>query len=260
MNPSRLVTVVLPVYNAAKTLSQSIESVLAQSNGNWELMLIDDQSTDGSRALIQDFASRDPRIREVFLDSNVGAAEARNVGVRQAKGRFIAFLDSDDLWLPTKLETQVTRHVERDLAITFTDYEWIDSQGRSMKIVVRAQDRPSWEDLTWGNNIGLSTSMVDREKTGDPIMRPLRLNHDYALWLELLRNSYSAERIPETLVLYRMHPGSLSQNKLESTLTNWKILHQIEGLSVARTLPRMFLWGLRTARRRLFAQHRHVGS
>ncbi len=248
------VSVVVPVYNAAKTLSQSIESVLKQSFEDWELLLIDDRSTDGSRALIQEFASRDPRIQSLFLDSNVGAAEARNVGVRKAQGRFIAFLDSDDLWLPTKLQKQVARHLANDLSITFTDYEWIDSKGQSMKIVVRAQDNPTWQDLTWGNNIGLSTSMIDRKNAGDPIMLPLRLNHDFALWLELLRKGNRAERIPETLVLYRLHAGSLSQNKAESTLTNWKILHGLEGLSVFKTLPRMLFWSVRTAARRLFAK------
>jgi teichuronic acid biosynthesis glycosyltransferase TuaG len=245
----------MPVYNAAKTLSPSIESVLQQSHVDWELLLIDDGSTDGSRRLIEESAARDPRIQPVYLETNAGAAEARNVGVRKAKGRFIAFLDSDDLWLPTKLEKQVAKHLEQDLAITFTDYEWIDSTGHSMKIVVRAPDHPTWRDLTWGNNIGLSTSMVDRGRAGDPIMLPLRLNHDFALWLELLRKGNRAERLPEVLVLYRMHAGSLSQNKAESTLTNWKILHRIEGLSVFETFPRMLFWSVRTAARRLLAHH-----
>ena len=254
MNPSCQVSVVMPVYNAAKTLARSVESVLQQSFPNWELLLVDDRSTDGSRGLIESFAASDPRIQGVFLESNVGAAEARNVGVRKAKGRFIAFLDSDDLWLVSKLEKQVAKHLEHDLAITFTDYEWIDAAGRSMKVVVRAQNQPSWNDLTWGNNIGLSTSMIDRDRAGDPIMLPLRLNHDFALWLELLRKGNRAERIPEVMVLYRVHSGSLSQNKAESTLTNWRILHRIEGLSVAQTIPRMLLWSVRTAARRVFAR------
>jgi len=251
MSGSDLVSIIVPVYNAQRTLAQSVNSVLAQVHQNWELILIDDGSKDGSIELIEIFARSDSRIRSLILKQNLGASGARNAGVQIASGRFIAFLDSDDIWLPEKLSKQIAAIESSALALCFTDYEWIDSEGTSLGVTVKAQDRPTWNNLTWGNNIGLSTTLIDRQKTGDPMMLPLRLNHDFALWLELLRKGHQAIRVPETLVLYRVHSGSLSQNKFESSALNWKILHRIEKLSVPSTLIRLFVWGIRTSSRRI---------
>lgn len=245
------VSIVMPVFNAARTLAESVRSVLGQSFPNWELILVDDGSTDGSRDLILDLAKRDDRIRPLLLSTNLGAAGARNAAMDLVQGRYIAFLDSDDVWKAEKLEAQVRFMEHTQAAISFTDYEWIDVDGHPLHVVVQAQDQPTWRDLTWGNNIGLSTSMVDRERSGLPLMPELRLNHDYAMWLEMLRRGLSARRIPEVLVGYRMLPGSLSQNKIESASHNWSILRRREGLSLWETLPRMAFWAFRTTARRL---------
>lgn len=251
MSGTDLVSIIVPVYNAQRTLTKSVESVLAQRHQNWELILIDDGSKDGSIEQIEKFARSDSRVKSLILPRNLGASGARNAGVRIASGRFIAYLDSDDIWLPEKLSKQLAAIDSTGLALCFTDYEWIGSDGGSLGITVTAQDRPTWNNLTWGNNIGLSTTLIDREKTGDPIMPPLRLNHDFALWLELLRKGNQAIRVPETLVLYRVHSGSLSQNKFESTAYNWEILRRIEKLSIPSTIIRLFVWGIRTSSRRI---------
>ena len=250
MNTRDLTSIIMPVFNAEKTLRDSVISIQAQTTGDWELILVDDKSKDSSRSLIQELASDEPRIRPLFLDANVGAAEARNCALRIAKGRFVAFLDSDDLWFPRKLERQIETMNRTGAGLTFTDYEWIDPSGSNLGVVVRASDRPTWEELTWGNNIGLSTTMLDTQKVGKPPMRNLRLNHDFALWLELLRNGCLAVRVPEVLVRYRVLPGSLSQNKFESAWLNWVILHRIEGISALQTIPRLIVWAFRTSLRR----------
>lgn len=240
----------MPVFNSEKTLRDSVRSIQNQTIGDWELILIDDRSKDASKALILELASSEPRIRPLLLDTNVGAALARNAGLDLARGRFVAFLDSDDLWFPNKLVRQIETMESTGAGLSFTDYEWIGPGGSELGVVVRASDRPTWEELTWGNNIGLSTSMLDTTKVEKPPMRNLRLNHDFALWLELLRKGCLAVRVPEVLVRYRVLPGSLSQNKFESAWLNWVILHRIEKLSAFRTLPRLCVWALRTSLRR----------
>lgn len=246
-----LVSIVMPVYNSSKTLRESVDSVQAQTWENWELLLVDDGSSDGSRELIAQLASTDPRVRPLLLASNLGAALARNEGVRIAKGRYLAFLDSDDLWIPTKLQSQMDAMSQESAGLVFSDYEWIDPQGASLGIVVRAPDRPDWRGLTWGNDIGLSSVVVDRDAIGDPLMLPLRLNHDFALWLDYLRKGAVAVRCPGILVKYRVLKGSLSQNKLESLRINWKILHELNGLGVVATSVRLVVWAFRTTARRV---------
>lgn len=250
MNTPVLTSIIMPVFNSEKTLRDSVRSIQAQTVGDWELVLIDDRSRDTSRSLILELATEEPRIRPLLLETNVGAALARNAGLELAQGRFVAFLDSDDLWFPHKLERQLETMERTGAGLSFTDYEWIDPGGSKLGVVVRASDRPTWNELTWGNNIGLSTSMLDTTKVGKPPMRNLRLNHDFALWLELLRKRCLAVRVPEVLVRYRVLPGSLSQNKFESAWLNWVILHRIEGLSMIRTIPRLCVWALRTSLRR----------
>ena len=248
---SELVSIVMPVYNSARTLLESVNSVQAQTWREWELILVDDCSSDTSRELVAQLVATDARIRSVKLATNQGAALARNVGVQVALGRYIAFLDSDDLWVPTKLEAQMATLREFCAGFVFSNYEWIDLQGRSLGVVVSAPDRPDWDRLTWGNDIGLSSVLVDRVAIGDPIMLPLRLNHDFALWLEYLRKGAVAVRCPGSLVKYRVISGSLSQNKLESVRINWKILHNIQGLSVLQTMVRLVAWAVRTSSRRI---------
>ncbi|HOX51834.1 MAG TPA: glycosyltransferase family 2 protein [Fibrobacteria bacterium] len=246
-----IVSIVMPVYNSARTLAASVESVQAQSWQEWELLLVDDGSSDSSRKLIEELASADSRIRSIFLSSNKGAALARNEGVKVAKGRYIAFLDSDDLWLPGKLEAQMECLRETSAGMVFSDYEWIDPQGNSLGVVVSAKDNPDWRTLTWGNDIGLSSVLVDREAIGDPLMLPLRLNHDFALWLDYLRKGAVAVRCPGILVRYRVLSGSLSQNKLESLRINWHILHRLQGIGILQTSVRLVVWAVRTSARRV---------
>lgn len=252
-----LISIVMPVFNSARTLRESVESVKAQTWREWELLLVDDCSSDASRELIAEFVASDVRIRSLLLATNQGAALARNEGVRSASGRYIAFLDSDDLWVPAKLELQMASLQEHSAGLVFSDYEWIDLHGHPLGVVVRAPDRPDWKRLSWGNDIGLSSVLVDRSAIGDPIMLPLRLNHDFALWMEYLRKGAVAVRCPGSLVKYRVISGSLSQNKLESLRTNWQILHHLQGVGVFHTTLRLMAWAVRTTLRRLV---RLVGS
>lgn len=243
---SAMVTIIMPVFNSATTLLDSVRSVQQQTFEDWELLLVDDSSTDNSLELCKELALQDPRIHLISLPSNVGAAAARNAGISQSHSSFLAFLDSDDIWLPRKLQVQMEAMEREGLAISYTDYEWVDRHGQPMGVVRSAPDHLDHEALLAQNFIGLSTSMLDIRRTGRPEMPLLRLNHDYAMWLELLRRDLPNRRIPQVLMRYRRHPASLSRNKLESTWTNFHILHAREGIPVARTTWLLLRWGLKS--------------
>lgn len=243
---SALVAIVMPVFNSAATLLESVQSIQSQTFEDWELILVDDSSTDNSLDLCKDLAAQDSRIRLIALPTNVGAAAARNAAISHCNSSFLAFLDSDDVWLPGKLQVQIETMKREGLAISYTDYEWVDRLGQSMGVVRSAPDQLDHEALLSQNFIGLSTSMLDIRRTGLPEMPLLRLNHDYAMWLELLRRDLPTGRIPQVLMRYRRHPASLSRNKLESTWTNFHILHAREGLPVIRTTWILLRWGLKS--------------
>jgi teichuronic acid biosynthesis glycosyltransferase TuaG len=238
-----LVSVVMPVYNAASTLGPSIRSVLAQTHAEWELIIADDGSTDGSVDLALEYAAGDERIRLLDGGSRAGAARARNRASSAANGDFIAFLDSDDMWLPAKLERQLAFAGQTDAALTFTSYYKVaaDHAGEAAAFtpngrVVRAPDRVDYRAMLQYNHIGCLTAMYDRRVLGTRLMPDLRKRQDYALWLSILReHGTHARGLPEPLALYReARPGSLSGNKLSLVRYNWQLYREVEGLSLPR--------------------------
>ncbi len=230
---SPLVTVITPVRDAAATLAETVASVQAQSRGDWEMILIDDGSTDGSAALAADLARADPRLRCLGWAENHGAAAARNAGIRAARGRYIAFLDADDLWFADKLGVQIGYMERTGVPFTFAAVERIDEQGRPLGASA-VPARVDHAGLLRGNVIPCQTAVYDRSHFGAVEMPPLWRRQDYGLWLTLLRQGGAAHGIDRVLAQWRMRPGSLSWDKRRAALGTWEVYRRVEGMGRAR--------------------------
>lgn len=222
------VSVVMPVYNAASTLCQSIDSVLEQSHRELELLVVDDGSTDRSWALIEAFAQRDSRVVAI-RQANAGVAAARNAGIDAASGDCMAFLDSDDWWHPRKLEIQLAGMRAHRALASYTAYQRVDPDGRTLSMV-RPPPRVDHAAMLRSNRIGNLTGLYDR-RLGDP--RFARVGHeDYVFWLQVVRRAGTAVRVDHAgpLAFYRVQPGSLSADKLRAARWQWRIYRDNEAL------------------------------
>lgn len=229
MSPPPTVSIITPVWNAADTLEATVASARAQTRGDWEMLLVDDGSTDGSRALAERLAAGEPRIRLLGGAVNRGPAAARNAGIRAARGRFIAFLDADDLWRPQKLALQITYMEETGTPFTFASMRRIDADGAPLGVIV-VPPRVDYARLLKGNVISCQTATFDRLHYGAAEMPDLPRRQDYALWLRLLARGGEAHGLPEVLAEYRVRKGSLSSNKLKAVAATWRVYREVAGL------------------------------
>lgn len=232
------VSVVTPVWNAEATLAETVASLRAQTRGDWEMLLVDDGSTDGSRALAERLAAEEPRVRLLGWASRRGAAAARNAAIRAARGRFIAFLDADDLWRPEKLAVQIGYMEAAGAPFTFAAVRRIDAAGRPLG-VVRVPARVDHAGLLRGNVIPCQTAVYDRAHYGAAEMPPLARRQDYGLWLRLLARGGEAHGLPQVLADYRVRPGSLSANKLTAAAATWRVYREVAGLGRAHAAWRL---------------------
>jgi glycosyltransferase involved in cell wall biosynthesis len=227
------VSVVTPAWNAAATLAAAVASVQAQGVADWEMLVVDDGSTDGSAALAAALARGDARIRALALPGHAGVAAARNAGIRAARGRFLAFLDADDLWHPGKLAAQLGHMAREGAPFVFSAYRRVDAAGRPLG-TVRVPARVTHGELLKGNVIGCSTAVYDSAHFGKVEMPPLPRRQDFGLWLALLARGGAAHGLPEALVDYRVRPGSLSADKLAAVGATWTLYREVAGLGRAR--------------------------
>lgn len=238
-----LVSVVMPVYNSATTLGAAVRSVLTQTHSDVELLATDDHSDDGSMELLREFAAQDPRVLPERAPERGGAGKARNLAIERARGDYVAFLDSDDMWLPEKAEKQVAFAAEGDAPLTFTSYYKMDADyaGESTDWepngrVIRAREHVTYRDMLVQDHIGALTAMYDRKALGTRLMPEMRKRQDYALWLSIMRDGNDARGLAEPLAVYRAHQaGSLSSNKLSLVQYNWALYREHEHLSLARS-------------------------
>lgn len=238
-----LVSVVMPVYNSAATLGASIRSVLAQTHTDLELLVTDDGSSDESMDLLMDFARQDERVLPQAAPERAGAARARNLAIARARGAYVAFLDSDDLWLPAKAERQVAFAASAGVPLTYTSYYKVDAEfaGEAADFVpngrvVRARERVDYRQMLVQDHIGALTAMYDRTVLGTRLMPEMLKRQDYALWLSIMRDGAEARGLPEPLALYRAHrAGSLSSNKVSLIPYNWALYRDHEHLSRPRS-------------------------
>ncbi|TWT17252.1 glycosyltransferase family 2 protein [Luteimonas marina] len=234
----RCVSVVMPLYNAERYLCRPIESVLAQSHGDLELVVVDDGSTDASADIVDGYARADTRVRLLRGGRNAGVAAARNRAIEAASGRYVAFLDSDDWWHPDKLARQLDALDAHDAAIAYASYQRVAEDGRQLGIV-RPPARVDHRDMLCSNHIGNCTGIYDRSRLGGD-GRFRRIGHeDYVFWLELVRRAGGAVRADghdaTPLASYLVRKGSVSSNKLRAAGWQWRIYREVEGLNPAQS-------------------------
>ena len=237
---SGLVSVIMPSYKSEKFISDSIDSVLRQTYNNWEMIIIDDLSPDNSNEVISKYVNKDRRIRLICLRENCGPAVARNTGIKIAKGRYIAFLDSDDIWLPEKLEKQVGFMDDNGLPISYGSYYTINRDGKRIGIR-RVCPCISYVDMLKSNHIGNLTGIYDVSKIGKYYMDNVG-HEDYTLWLKILRDVGEAKGIEDPLAEYRLLDDSLSSNKIKAICWQWIIYRDIVKMNLGERLYYMFCY------------------
>lgn len=228
---SQLVSVIIPVYNSEKYIAKTINSVLNQTYKNIEIVLVDDCSTDNSAQIIDKYLESHKNIIHHLLEKNSGAAVARNKAIELAKGRYIAFLDSDDLWYPRKLQKQLDLMKKQNAAICYTAIEMVDEDGQLIKGKRNVLEKVDYKFLLKNTMLATSTVVIDRKLMGNFEMPLLRSGQDYATWLLLMRNGTKAYGINEALVKYRKGKNSLSSKKARNIKKVWNIQTKCEKIN-----------------------------
>ena len=231
---NHLISIVTPTYNCEGSILDTYNSIKNQSYSNWEWVITDDCSNDNTLEIINNLSTQDSRIKINSLTENSGAAVARNMSLQQCKGDYIAFIDSDDLWLPTKLEQQYSYMLNNNISFSFTSYELIDKDGYKMgKTVDTHLIQPlSYNDMLKKKaTLGCSTVMLRRLDFDNLSMPLLRTGQDYALWLKILKSGFKAYPLVEILTQYRILPNSISRNKVKKACRQWQIYRKVEGIN-----------------------------
>lgn len=233
---SSLVSIITPCYNSSSFISQTINSVLSQTYTNWEMLIIDDCSTDNSAEIIKKYSEKDPRIKYLKTDIASGSpTKPRNMGILNAKGRFIAFLDSDDIWLSNKLELQLPLFIESNVAIVYSYYEKMSEDGKCSGRVIKSRKFHTYRSLLCGNEIGCLTAIIDVNKASKCYFQNIG-HEDYALWLSILRTNFIAKGVQCVLGYYRVRKSSVSSNKIKAISWVWHIYYKIEKLPIMESL------------------------
>ena len=245
-----MISIIVPVYNAGRFIRETIECVLSQSFTDFELLLVDDCSKDNSEEIIKSFS--DDRIRYIKQPENKGAWAARNRGLEEAKGRYIAFLDSDDLWEQDKLKKEFEFMQKEDAGFVFTGYEFADENGKGTGAIVKVPHTINFKRALNNTNIFTSTVLIDREKIGDDLIKmPHIKSEDTATWWRILMAGNLAYGLNENLVKYRRSAGSLSSDKIEAVRRIWRLYREIAKLSVPSASLHFVSWAVTAVLRRM---------
>jgi glycosyltransferase involved in cell wall biosynthesis len=218
-----MVSIVTPTYNSERFIADAINSVLKQTFTNWELLIVNDGSTDKTQGIIEEYLEKDNRIKLLNHIESQGAGAARNKAIAEAKGDYIAFLDADDMWKPSKLEKQIKLLKETSAAVCFSSYELVDEIGRPLNTIVEALERVSYKKQLRCNYIGNLTGIYDVTKLGKVYMPEIPKRQDWVLWLEAIEKGGDAIGIKKSLAYYRVRKGSISSNKIELIKHNFNV-------------------------------------
>lgn len=232
----------MPSYNFSEGVSQSIISILEQTYQNWELIITDDASTDQSCNVISQFVEKDSRIKLFISDKNLGAGAARNNSIKHAKGRFIAFLDADDIWLPNKLEKQIAFMLDNEYALTYTAYQKFDRNGDLG--VINPPLEVSYNQLLYSNVIGCLTVIYDTKYIGKQYMPLIRKRQDMGLWLSILKITPKAYCLNDVLAKYRVDSG-MTQNKWGVLKYQWIFYREVVGLNIFKAIGIFFIYAIK---------------
>lgn len=238
----KLVSIITPTYNGAAFIARTIDSVRAQTYQNWEMIIVDDCSQDNTMAVVEKYIEKDPRIKYCTLEARSGAAVARTTAMKLAKGSYMAFLDSDDLWMNNKLEAQITWMQEHDYAFSCTAYEQIDENDVPIGKTIKTLEKTDYNRLLLDCPVGNSSVIYDVEKMGKFEVPNIHKRNDDALWLKMLKKEKYIMGLPIVLMQYRVRRDSISSNKFKLIKYHWMLYREIEHLSVARSLFHIFWW------------------
>ncbi len=227
-------SIITPIYNAEGFLEETLQSILDQTYTDWESILINDNSTDKSLEIANKFVQLDPRFKIINKTESGGAAKARNAGIEQASGRFIAFLDSDDVWLPEKLAEQIAFMKEKDIAFSYSSYKFLSEQGQITGSVT-APASITYNQLLKGNVIACLTAIYDMDKLGKVFMPDILKRQDFGLWLKITKLGVTGYGLQKPLAKYRLRTGSISHAKFNTMLYTWDLYRKVEGLSFVRS-------------------------
>ena len=237
-----LVSVITPTYNCADFIAETIKSVIAQTYSNLEMIIADDCSSDNTEEIVKHFTEIDSRIKYHRLEKNSGAAVARTEAMRLAKGEYMAFLDSDDLWYNDKLEKQLAFMKENGYAFTCTAYEQTDEEGKSLGKIIKTVSKTDYNRLLLDCPVGNSTVMYNVGTMGKFEVPNIRKRNDDALWLKMLKKEKYIYGMPVVLARYRVRKNGISGNKLNLIKYHWILYRDIEHLSVARSVFHICFW------------------
>ena len=240
-----LVSIIMPAYNCEEWIGITIDSVLGQTYQNWEIIIIDDCSTDNTSAVVMEFIKKNHRISYYKLEENSGPAIARNKALELASGKFIAFLDSDDVWFPEKLARQIKFMKENDYAFTCTSYTKIDENGKYLNRTIIAKSKQDYNSLL-KTCPGNSTVIYNQEKLGKLKIPEIKKRNDYVMWLQVIKKGKYLYGLKEPLGSHRIRSDSLSSNKISLAGYHWKVYREIEKLSLLKSGYLLFYWFFNT--------------
>ena len=248
------ISVIVPVYNAEKYLTACLDSILSQTYQDFELILVDDCSTDNSVALLEELLEqrKDVRLRLVKKERNQGAAAARNTGLDMASGRYIAFLDADDVWLPHRLEAGLRFMEEKKAGFVFSAYEFGDEQARGTGKIVHVPEKLTYRKALSRTVVFTTTTLFDTTLVPKELLRmPTVPSEDTATWWQILRNGHVAYGLDQVLAIYRRPAKSLSSNKLLALQRIWNLYRKQEKLGLFSSAFYFCFWALRATLRRI---------
>ena len=249
-----LVSIIIPVYNSSKFIEETIISVFSQNYKNWEMILVDDCSTDGTSKIIEHSIKNNPKVRFVKLKENSGSALARNTALKYANGRFIAFLDSDDVWRPGKLSKQVSFMLSIKAPISFSSYELIDENGMHKNKIYHSVEKLNQIDYLKNTIIGCSTAMIDTRYVGKNFsFLDIRTRQDTSLWITLLGKGFIAYGMPEVLADYRIHSNSISANKYRAAKQVWNLYFHIHKFGLFRSIYYFSFYAFNAIKKRIYS-------
>jgi glycosyltransferase involved in cell wall biosynthesis len=229
-----LVSIIIPLYNSEIYISDTLDSILNQTYKNYEILIINDMSKDNGEEIIKNYQKKFDNIFLINLEVNSGAGVARNKGIELAKGKYIAFIDSDDLWKKNKLEKQIKYMEDNNYYFTFTKYEQINESDEFLK-EIKVPNLLTYKKELYYNHIGTSTVIYNQEKLGKIYMPVIRKRQDYAMWLKILKNFSNGYGLQEVLTTYRIRNNSISSNKINLIKYNWKLYRDVENMNFIRS-------------------------
>jgi len=237
----KLVSIITPSYNSGEFIKATIDSVRKQTYVNWEMIIVDDCSTDNTQDIVAKYIAIDSRIHFFKLEINSGAAIARTEAIKLATGKYIAFLDSDDIWHPNKLERQINYMEKNKYNITCTSYEKYNEKNKTLKLI-ESLPKTDYKKMLSNNTVGNSTLIYNANKLGKFEVPTIRKRNDYALWLKLLKKEKYIYGMPEVLMKYRVRNDSISSNKMTLIKYHWILYRKIEHLSVGKSIFHIIYW------------------